>query len=128
MDFYDNLNRMNFYVNDVYVFGIVHAQEFYYDSLKKLKKNINTFCKKSTEIIKKADICTYNFKTENDKEKRHIGLVVAGSYNCPEEVVSNDRKGIDVYSMTAVAWKAIQEITDMIENLQNRISILEGSE
>lgn len=98
------------------------------ESLFEIKKNIEILNENAIDIIQNADICKYNLKNENDKEKKHIGFVVGGNYRCPNEIQSNDKKGVEVYSIATLAWKAIQEITDMIENLQNRISILEGSE
>ncbi len=58
---------------------------------------------------------------------QHYGLVIGDGYNTPEEVVSKDGKGIDLYSMISIAWKAIQEQQAQIDELQQRISVLEGS-
>ena len=90
------------------------------------KKNIEKLNKKAIELIKNSDICTYNFKTEKDKNKKHIGLVIGGEYKCADEVISEDREGIEQYSMISLAWKAIQELAQENENLKQRIEKLEA--
>ena len=97
------------------------SNEFRNSSLKKLKKNIEKLDIKATDLIKNTDICTYNFKTENDNNKKHIGLIIGEGYNCPIEIMSEDEQSIEQYSMTSVAWKAIQELTKEIDDLKKRL-------
>ncbi|MBQ5591994.1 MAG: hypothetical protein IIU80_03530 [Clostridia bacterium] len=47
--------------------------------------------------------------------KAHYGLVIGDGYNTPEEVISSDGKHIDLYSMIALAWKAIQELANKFD-------------
>ena len=86
------------------------------------------------ELIKNADICSYNLKTESNKNKQHIGLVIdeERKYNCPNEVIAEDKQGIDQYSMTSLSWKAHQETIKKdneqdkkIYKLYNTIKILQ---
>lgn len=77
--------------------------------------------------------CIYNFdykseiKNKEDKngEPLHYGLVIGDGYNTPKEVISEDGKGIDLYSMTSLAWKAIQEQQTIITALEKRVEELE---
>ena len=96
-------------------------------SLKSKKKNIKQLNVNATELIKNADICLYNLKGEKTGSKKHIGLVIGEGYNCPDEVVSEDRQGVEQYSMTSLAWKAIQELIKENENLKQRIEELEAN-
>ena len=95
-------------------------------SLKSKKKNIKKLNTNAVELIKNSDICLYNLKGEKAKSKKHIGLVIGEGYNCPEEVISEDGQGVEQYSMTSLAWKAIQEQQEIIESLNNRIEKLEA--
>lgn len=98
-------------------------------SLESTKKDFKLFDKNALNIINNAEIYTYHLKTEKNEDKKHIGLVIpdmGGNYKTPNEVISKDNKGIDLYSMISVAWKAVQEQQEIINNLQERIKILEN--
>lgn len=95
------------------------------------KKNITEYNGKALDIVKESEIYTYNFKSEKDEDKKHYGFVIGdegGEYKTPEQVISNDREGIDTYSMTSILWKAfqeyIQEKDEQIKQLQNEINEL----
>lgn len=95
------------------------------------KKNITKYNEKALDIVKDSEIYKYNFKSEDDKHKKHIGFVIGdegGKYKTPEQVISNDREGIESYSMTSILWKAIQEQQQLIEQLQKEIKELKESE
>lgn len=103
----------------------VRASQFVQPSSKSLKENIyklksNSKNKKiinsAINILKNADICEYNYKGKN---KTSIGLVIGEEYNTPEEVLNEDKNGIDIYSMISLSWKAIQELLEII-NKQNK--------
>lgn len=95
-------------------------------SLKSKKKYIKKLKVNATELIKNSDICLYNLKGEKAKSKKHIGLVIGKGYNCPTEVISEDGQGVEQYSMTSLAWKAIQELIEENNNLKQRIEKLEA--
>lgn len=87
-------------------------------SMKSRKKNIKKFTGNALELIRDTDICLYNLKEEKTGSKKHIGLVIGEGYNCPDEVISEDRQGVEQYSMVSLAYKAIQE-------LDTRLAIVE---
>ena len=64
----------------------------------------------------------YNYKGESDKDKKHIGIVIGDNYNYAKEILSSDGKGVDLYSMISVAWKAIKEQQEQIESMQKSYS------
>ena len=93
------------------------------------KKNIVKYSEKALDIVKDSEIYEYNFKSEDDKHKKHIGFVIGdegGEYKTPEQVISNNREGIESYSMTSILWKAVQEQQQTIEQLQSEINELKG--
>ncbi len=95
-------------------------------SLKSKKKNIKKLKVNASDLIKNSDICLYNLKSEKAGSKKHIGLVIGDGYNCPTEVISEDKQGVEQYSMTSLAWKAIQELIEENNNLKQRIEKLEA--
>lgn len=100
-------------------------------SLESIKKNITLYEKNCVDIIKNADIYSYNLKNENDDNKKHIGLVIGdlgNDYKTPEEVINQNQDGIDLYSMISIAWKSIKEQQNLIEELKEEIKQLKESD
>ena len=96
-------------------------------SRESLKKNIEDYIENALDIVNQSKIYTYNFKTENDDDKKHIGFVIpdeGGDYKTPNEVISANEKGIDTYTMTSILWKAVQEQQEIIEQMQKEIKEL----
>ena len=94
-------------------------------SLESEKKNFEKL-KNALDIIKTIDIYKYNLKTENDKDKKHIGFVIGDKYNYSKEVTSLDNTGVDTYSFVSLCCKAIQEQQEQIEELKKEIEKLKG--
>lgn len=95
-------------------------------SLEEKKKNFEKMKDNAIEIINGIDIYRYNLKTENDKDKKHIGFVIGDKYNYSKEVTSLDNTGVDNYSFTSLCCKAIQEQQKQIEELKKEIEKLKG--
>lgn len=122
-------SRINAGVDNFYVTGTVHANAYNYDSLESLKKNIKKYNKNVLDIIKNGEIYEFNFKTEDNKIKKHIGFVIpdeGGNFYTPPEVLAQDGMGIDSYNMTSILWKAVQEQQEQIEQMKNEIKELKG--
>lgn len=96
-------------------------------SLESIKKNIEKTKINALKIINNSDIYTYNYKTEEDKDKKHFGFVIGDNYNTPAEVISNG-KGIETYTMSSIMWKAIQELSKKIDELNKEINKLKGGD
>lgn len=95
-------------------------------SLESQKKNFEKMESNALKIIEGIDIYKYNLKNEKDTDKKHIGFVIGDNYNYSKDVTSIDNKGVDNYSFTSLCCKAIQELQEQIEKLENEISILKG--
>jgi hypothetical protein len=93
-------------------------------SLEETKKNFEKL-ENALDIVKNTDIYKYNFKTEENGEKKHIGAVIGRKYNYSKEITGLDETGkevgIDTYSMVSVLWKALQEQQEKIEELETKI-------
>lgn len=95
-------------------------------SLESIKKNIKQSNINALDIVKNARIYQYNLKSEEDKDKKHIGFIIGDKYETPKEVLSQDGQGIDMYTMSSIMWKAIQEQQRIIEDLQAKIKEMES--
>jgi len=100
-----------------------------YNSKESIKKNIKLYDKKALDFIKNSEIYEYNYKYENDEDKKHIGFVIpdkGGNYKTPIEVMSKDKEGIEQYNVTSILWKAVQEQQEIIDELKKEINNLKG--
>ena len=68
--------------------------------------------------MKQTELYSFNYKTESDEHKKHIGFVIGDKYKTPQEVIAQSGDGIDSYTMTSILWKAVQELTEEIEKLK----------
>ena len=90
-------------------------------SLESIKKNISLYNENALEKVLNNDIYTYNLKSENDTDKKHIGFVIGDKYRTPKEVISKEGNAIELYSAIGILWKAVQEQQKKIEELENKI-------
>ena len=93
------------------------------ENILKLNDNVSNkkVTRKAVEIIKDTDICEYNFKGNNNTS---IGLVIGDGYKTPEEDLSENNSGVDLYSMVSLSWKAIQELLEIINKQGQEIQKL----
>ena len=102
--------------------GKIECTQLTQTSLESIKKNIEKTNVNALELIKNSDVYEYNLKTEEDTDKKHIGFVIGDKYNTPKEVIANSGEGIDTYSMSSIMWKAIQELTARVEQLEKEVA------
>lgn len=108
------------YDNRVTIWGPVYANSFNNNSKEELKKNIELYNEKAINLIKNSNIYKFNYKTEKDVDKKHLGFIIGKKYKTPDEVISQNNESIDTYSMCSVLWKAMQEQIEQIEELQKK--------
>lgn len=93
-------------------------------SLESRKREIEEYKANALSIVKSNKIYSYLYNIEDDKANRHYGFVIPdkedSKYKAPIECISAGGEGIDTYSMTAVLWKAVQELSAEIEQLKNK--------
>lgn len=78
-------------------------------SVAEKKKNFEKL-ENALDIIDSIDIYKYNFKTENDTDKKHIGFVIGDEYKYSKEVTSIKNDGADIYALASVCVQSIKEI------------------
>lgn len=104
---------------------VVNSTAFNNTSLESKKKNIELF-HEGLDLINRSDFYLYNYKTENDNDKKHIGLVIGKDYNTPEEFMNNEKDSIDLYSFVSACGDAIKTLSEKNKILEERIEVLEN--
>lgn len=124
-----------------------YASAFTVSSEAKRKKRIHALEKNAMDIINQTVVYEYELKDNTntrDVGKKTIGLVI--DYETPEEIITETEilddseyseggeftpgkvkqidKGIDLYAMSSLAWKALQEKDKEIKDLQDKIEKL----
>jgi hypothetical protein len=68
--------------------------------------------------IKGSKIYNYIYLGDDDKGRTKSGFII--ERETPEEIVSEDGDGINLYSMASMNWKATQEILERLEALEEK--------
>lgn len=101
-------------------------------SLAEKKRDIEKYNNKALDEVLNTDIYYYNYKEDAENIKRRVGAIIGEAYKCSKEIIGTEGKGIDLYSMISVAYKAIQEQQELIEKqnktIENLISRVEKLE
>ena len=108
-------------ITDIYGSGI-RTPTLTQTSKAESKKNFEKL-ENALDIVKKTDIYKYNFKSEEDTSKKHIGFVIGDNYNYAEEITSKENNGADIYSLASVCLQAIKEQQEIIEQQQEQLEL-----
>ncbi len=87
-------------------------------STKDKKRNIEQYNNKALTEVLNTDIYYYNYKEDTEDCKKRVGAIIDKDYKCSKEIIGTEGKGIDLYSMISLAYKAIQEQQELIEKLK----------
>lgn len=93
-------------------------------SLAEKKRDIEKYNNKALDEVLNTDIYYYNYKEDAENIKRRVGAIIGTDYKCSKEIIGTEGKGIDLYSMISVAYKAIQEQQEIIEKQNKTIEEL----
>lgn len=114
-----------------YFSGIVQAYEFDPMSRVEYKTDIE-LSKDMLDIVNDTNIYEYRLKKdkENEVDKIRFGVIIGDEYNehTPKEIVATNGNGVDLYSMVSVLWKAVQELSAKVDELENQVNGLEKGE
>ena len=99
--------------------GTMEATAFNDTSREKHKQNIEL---KSSVLdkIKSSKIYEYFYKQDGQSAKRKTGFIV--ERETPEDVISDDGNGINLYSMASMNWKATQELLERLEAVEKAVN------
>ena len=111
----------------LHVEGEVAATGFINISTREAKENIEFLSESDygslLESVKSTNIASYEYIADDNNEER-LGLIAE---NAPENVLSFDGKGVDLYKMTSLVFGAVKAQQVQIEILQNQFNSLSFS-
>lgn len=96
----------------------IRSQKVTQTSLESIKKNISIYNENALKTILNSDIYTYNLKSEKDTDSKHIGFVIGDKYRTPKEIINNEGNAVELYSAIGILWKAVQELSTRVEQLE----------
>jgi hypothetical protein len=79
------------------------------------KKNIELYKTSALDEICTTPVYTYHMEDDLDNEMKRIGIILQ---EAPVDTVDIKGKGIDLYQMVTMCWKAIQELKEENNNLK----------
>ena len=74
---------------------------------------------KVLSAFKSSKIYEYKMKYDDEKARAKTGFVI--ERETPEEVLSDDGKHINLYSMASMNWKATQELLERLEAIEKAV-------
>ena len=92
-------------------------------SLAEYKTNIEP-CEDMLDLVNDTEIYRYNFKGEFEQgiDNKSYGVVIGEEYkHTPEEILGAERDSVDTYSMISVLWKAVQELSAKVDDLESKL-------
>lgn len=117
---------------NAYVAGDCYANNYYNNSTRDIKKNIQPQKADALSLIKLLKFYSYDYdmnlsQTADDSEPKqsHIefGLVAEES---PQEIKSEDGKAINLYEFISLTAKSVQELTAKVEQQAQEITKLKA--
>lgn len=95
----------------------IKASDFKNASLEEYKENIEKWDFDAlNQIANETDLYSFNYKSDKNKETKH-GLIIGEGYKTPKELISGD--SVNLYAMITWAFRAIQQLTTRVEELEN---------
>ena len=104
--------------------GVCKAMEWLTGSKAELKDNIQEYDRSGLEQVLNTTVYTYVLKNQDHVWRNtgeHIGFVIGDGYPLSPDLLDSQGGNIDMYRAIGVAYKAIQELNDKIEDLERRI-------
>lgn len=91
------------------------ASKFVQRSSEKFKDVIGEFEEDALATVKETVPYLYTFKDDVNKQV-NLGFIL--ERGVPEEAIEEGGESIDTYAMVAFLWKAVQQLTEQVEKLQ----------
>lgn len=88
-----------------------------------IKKNVTQYTDSVLAFVNSTQVYNYNLQTDPDTmTDKRIGLMIDYA---PKEILSPDMEfdAIDMYQMSAVLWKAVQELSVEIKTLNDKVGV-----
>lgn len=95
--------------------AVMWSAEYRTHSTREIKKNIELFEGDALDIVNSTPVFDFHLNTQEDTDRKKRGMVVEESH---PDIVSDDGKSVNMYTIDAVLWKAVQELSDKVKELE----------
>jgi phage minor structural protein len=95
------------------------ASDFRVGSLRAYKKNIEPYTGEALQKVLSTQVYHYHLNSDDDRELKRVGLIYEES---DADVIDPAGDGMSSYSMSAVLWKALQDLNQKVVDLENKIA------
>ena len=121
-----NKNNYKFLVTED---GICKAMSWVTGSKAEWKQDIHSYEDGALQKILETTVYRYQLKEHPKNESgRHIGFVIGEGYNLADDILDESKSSVDMYSALGVAYKAIQELSEKVTVLEERLQKYKGEE
>ena len=99
----------------------IRASDYLPGSLERFKKDIIQWDGDAlNEIVNNMTTYEYRLKDDEDDRKKRKGLVIGEDYKTPEDFIDGD--GVSVYNMITYSLRAIQQLNEKINTLEEQLN------
>lgn len=97
-------------------------------SSEKFKSNISPYQENALSLIRRSPVYSYNRKIDLEKgiHKKEIGFVI--ERGAPDCIVNETRDAVNMYSISGILWKGMQELDCCLAAHAGRITEIESKE
>lgn len=89
-------------------------------SSEKYKTQISQYDANALNMVNSTIIYSYKYKHDGENAPTKYGVII--ERECPKELVDNSGDAISIYSMCSILWKAVQELSDKVTKLEEKIN------
>ena len=114
----DTSNYVNIRAHNVCAQNAVYAAGVNVSSDRARKRDIELYSTDALQEVCSTPVYAYHLDTDKDEELKRIGIIMQ---EAPLDAIDLTGKGVDLYQMVTMLWKATQQQQEMIEELKQQL-------
>ena len=114
----DTSNYVNIRAHNVCAQNAVYANGVNVSSDVSRKRDIELYSTDALHEVCTTPVYAYHLDTDKDEELKRIGIIMQ---EAPLDAIDLTGKGVDLYQMVTMLWKATQQQQEMIEDLKRQL-------
>ena len=114
----DASNYVNIRAHNVCAQNAVYAAGVNVSSDRSRKRDIELYSTDALQEVCSTPVYAYHLDTDKDEELKRIGIIMQ---EAPLDAIDLTGKGVDLYQMVTMLWKATQQQQEMIEDLKRQL-------
>ena len=111
----DVSNYVNIRAHNVCAQNAVYANGVNVSSDRARKRDIELYSTDALHEVCTTPVYTYHLDTDKDEELKRIGIIMQ---EAPLDAIDLTGKGVDLYQMVTMLWRAVQQQQEMIKELK----------